>query len=174
MDKLKSEHSSRFIVGRDEILKARQDMVSGDSNPLRKSNVEDFMLPKAGLISLKPETPLPRAYEIMEEHQLNSIPVTEGDRLLGVITRDTLERYLPGTMPQVNPGVVQNEQALTQTAVSDAMDLDPATVLPATPIQKAADMMLRKDIDTIPVTDPQERLIGIIRLKDILHMVAQS
>jgi len=171
---LKSDHSSQFIVGRDEILKARQAMVSGESNALTNSKVEDFMLPKAGLVSLEPETPLPHAYEIIQDRQLDSLPITEEGRLVGIITKDTLERYLPGTVPQTDLSNWQSEQTMTQTAVSDAMDLNPTTISPGTTIQSAADIMLRKKIDTIPVTDQEEMLVGLIRLRDILHMVAQS
>lgn len=55
--------------------------------------VRDHMTP-APLKSLTPDDELSDALSIMAEHSLNQAPVLEGDRLVGMITRADIIRYL--------------------------------------------------------------------------------
>jgi predicted transcriptional regulator len=54
------------------------------------------------------------------------------------------------------------------------MDQHPAKVLPETAISEVAKTMLAEEIEMISVVDQNDMWLGMIRLKDILHMVAKS
>ena len=54
----------------------------------------DVMMPWASLQCVHPETELLTALRTMEESQIGEIPVLEGDRLVGLLTRDEVLRYL--------------------------------------------------------------------------------
>jgi CBS domain-containing protein len=57
-------------------------------------------------LSVSPDTSVEDAYRVMEEHDIERLPVTEGDRLVGVLSRSALTRRLaedepPATDPEL-------------------------------------------------------------------------
>ena len=167
---------SRFIVGRKEILDARLDLNTRSkekAKPMDFGSVEKWMLPADSVVSVAPDTPLLHAHEMMTKQQLPALSVTENGRLLGVITLETAENYL-STPSQTAPSDGQIRQTNGQTAVRDIMETNPTTVSPTVSIKKAAKTMLAAERDDILVVDQDERWLGMLRLEDILHMVARS
>lgn len=136
-------------------------------------SVEKWMLPADSVVSVAPETPLLHALEMMTKQQLPALPVTENGRLLGLITLETAENYL-STPSQTAPSDGQIRQTNGQTAVGDIMETNPTTVSPTVSVKKAAKTMLAAERDDILVVDQDERWLGMLRLEDILHMVARS
>jgi len=151
-------------------------MMSEKSNTkaIENSRVEDWMRQKDTMVSAEPDTTLRHASEIMKEAQLESLPITENGRLLGIITQGTIERYLPSRSPTPTPSSWQLNQAIKQTAVGNIMNDNPMTLSPEAPLKLAAKMMLAEQVETIPVVNINEELVGIIRLQDILHMLSRS
>jgi len=87
--------------------------------------------------------------------------VTSDNRLIGVFTeRDLVVRVL---------GVVN---ALDQP-VSEWMTSDPDRVSPADPIRKALRLMRRGGFRSVPVVDKEDRVVGVVRHKDILEYLAE-
>ncbi len=62
---------------------------------------------ESALLTVEPETPLEEAYRLMEEEDVERLPVTEGGRLVGTLSRSALQRRLaedeppPGPAPEV-------------------------------------------------------------------------
>jgi Zn-dependent protease len=56
--------------------------------------VRDEMTPRSRLFVFSPATPLNDALELMARHELNQAPVIDGDRLVGIVTRADIMRYL--------------------------------------------------------------------------------
>ena len=50
-------------------------------------------------LSVSPDTSVEDAYRVMEEHDVERLPVTEGDRLVGVLSRSALTRRLAEDEP---------------------------------------------------------------------------
>jgi Mg/Co/Ni transporter MgtE len=141
---------------------------------MEKRKVEDYMILKDGMVSLDRDTPLPRAYETMKAQQLESLPVIENGRLLGIITMETAKGYLPHLSPEAVRQGAEIRNAMMETAVGDVMDHNPAKVLPETTISKVAKTMLAEETEAVSVVDQDDMWLGMIRLKDILQMVARS
>ena len=168
MDKKQTQtkSNSRFIVGRQAILEARLNMNTQSvksKSYVELGSVTKWMIPAQNVGTVDADMPLLHAYELMTKQDLSSLPVTENGRLQGIIKQDTLARYLP----QPNP-------AMLQPILNDVMTTDPLTLLPETAVQEAAKLMLAKEIDTIPVVDEDNILLGIIRLEDILHIITRA
>lgn len=170
------EFGSRFIVGRKEILDARLDLniqSKEKAMPMDYGFVEKWMLPADSVVSISPDMPLLNVHAMMTKQELPVLPVTENGRLLGVITLETAENYLP-TPIQTAPSDGQVKQTIGQTAVSDIMDPNPTTISPALSVKKAAKTMLVEQIDEILVVADDDTWLGILRLDDILQMVSRS
>lgn len=136
--------------------------------------VEKWMLQAENVVSVEPEMPLPHVREIMQKQQLDNLPVIKNGRLAGIITRETIDRYLPTHTPETMLDIRQINQAMMQTAVNDIMNQTPPTITPQTPVKEAAELMLAEKINALPVINQAGMFLGIIRLPNILHMIAQS
>ncbi|MHB8928605.1 MAG: CBS domain-containing protein [Bacillota bacterium] len=55
--------------------------------------VSELMIPASKLAIIPADAPIERATEILAEHKVVGLPVTEGDTVLGVLTRDTVLTY---------------------------------------------------------------------------------
>jgi CBS domain-containing protein len=55
------------------------------------------------LLTVEPETPLDEAYRLMEEEDVERLPVTEGGRLVGTLSRSALQRRLAEDEPPDEP-----------------------------------------------------------------------
>lgn len=60
----------------------------------KQATVSQAMRPLAALRAIAPEAPLADAIEVLERDDLNQLPVTSGGRLVGVLTRGHLMRFL--------------------------------------------------------------------------------
>jgi len=60
--------------------------------PIRR--VRDLMTPHERLITAKPEDDLERILRLMATHEIHQIPIVDGSRLLGLLTRNALLRFL--------------------------------------------------------------------------------
>jgi CBS domain-containing protein len=91
----------------------------------------------------------------MSEGDFGSMPVIEGDRLVGVVTdRDIAIR-----------GVA--EGLGSDAEVSQVMTPDPVCVSPDTDVEEAAEIMQEEQIRRLFVTDDDDRLIGVVALGDV-------
>lgn len=87
--------------------------------------------------------------------------VTSDSRLAGIFTeRDLVVR------------VVGAVNALDQP-VAEWMTSDPDRVSPTDPIRKAVRLMRRGEFRSVPVVDKEDRVVGVVRHKDILKYLAE-
>lgn len=68
-------------------------------------SVEEAMTPLSRLRVVAPETPILEVLQVMEGENINQVPVTKGEQLLGMITREHVLRVLSARMELENrPG----------------------------------------------------------------------
>ena len=105
-------------------------------------------------VCVAPETDIVNAAVTMKDHELGAIPVCEKGRLVGIITdRDIVFRYLAGS---------SHDGRL----VAHYMTLDPVTIGPGEPLERAEALMSRCQIRRLPVCE-HGRLVGMIAERDL-------
>ena len=105
--------------------------------------------------TVSPDQPVQEAANFMLNADAGSIPVTEGDRLIGMITdRDIAVR---GIAKGYGP----------DTPVRELMTDDLIVVRIDDNIEEAASKMSEAQVRRLPVIDDQERLCGIVSLGDL-------
>jgi CBS domain-containing protein len=105
--------------------------------------------------TVRPDQPVQDAANFMLSADAGSIPVTEGDRLIGMITdRDIAVR---GIAKGYGP----------DTPVRDLMTDDLIVVRIDDDIEEAASKMSQAQVRRLPVIDSEERLCGIVSLGDL-------
>ena len=105
--------------------------------------------------TVRPDQPVQQAASFMLSADAGSIPVTDGDRLIGMITdRDIAVR---GVAKGYGP----------DTPVRELMTNDIICVRADEDVDDAASKMSEAQVRRLPVIDDQERLCGIVSLGDL-------
>ena len=112
-------------------------------------------------ITLPPETPIRQAAEVMVEHGISSILVTEDERLAGIVTdRDLRSKVLAAVLSSDRP-------------IAEIMTPDPVTLEASTYGFEAMLAMAKQHIHHLPVVD-DGRLAGMITATDLLERRSSS
>jgi CBS domain-containing protein len=110
----------------------------------------------ADVVSIPPELTLQDAASIMKTLDVAALPVSDGERLIGLITdRDiTLRAIAEGRDPRT-------------TDVGDVMTSEVVCCHEDDEVQRAAGLMQREQLRRLPVIDEGGRLVGIVSLGDV-------
>jgi len=116
--------------------------------------VHEVMTREVELIS--PHHTLEQAAQLMAELDAGVLPVSDKDRLVGIITdRDIVIR-----------AVATGEDPMC-TQVGDAMTRQVGYCCEEDDVDRAVEIMARLRVRRLPVLDRHERLVGIVSLADI-------
>ena len=117
-------------------------------NSVREAMTED---PR----SIDPSATVVEAARLMRDEHIGSLPITDGDTLVGMITdRDITTR------------VVAEAADLATTSVGDVYSQDLISVEPDKDLEEALRLMARHQVRRLPVVE-DGRLVGIVAQADI-------
>jgi acetoin utilization protein AcuB len=131
-------------------------------------------LMSGGLITVRRETPILEARDLMTQERIRHLLVTDtSGALLGIITDRDIRLNLP---PQAtNLSVWEINYRFTKVTVGAVMTQSVITVGPDRPARDGARLMLEHKIGALPVLE-DGRLVGIVTETDIVraffHMTA--
>jgi CBS domain-containing protein len=125
------------------------------------ASVADMMT--RGVRSMTPSDTVAHAARVMDELNVGSVPVCEGERLVGMVTdRDIVVRGIArGLDPQT-------------CKLSDVMSGHVRTVREHDDIDAVLHEMGTAQIRRMPVVDQQDRLVGIVSIGDIANKSARD
>ena len=105
--------------------------------------------------TIEPGTTAQEAARTMKSEDVGSLPIVEGDRLIGVVTdRDLAIRILA-------------EGKGSETTVGEIASKDIVTVDPQQTLEEAARLMAEHQVRRLPVTEEDGKLIGILAQADV-------
>jgi CBS domain-containing protein len=111
------------------------------------------------LLTAEPSTPLTEAAHRMATRRVGAILVTEGDRLIGILTeRDVLKAVGEGSI---------------DGSIEGRMTRDPITVDSNATNGQAAMMMIHGGFRHVPIVDDGV-LVGIVSIRDLLALPNES
>jgi CBS domain-containing protein len=106
--------------------------------------------------TIPPTASIKEAAQRMRSMDVGSLPVCDGQRLLGMVTdRDLTVRMMAEGRDPVS------------TPVSEAMTPDVCYCFADQDVKEAAQLMQREQIRRLPVVDRQKHLVGIVSLGDL-------
>lgn len=109
-------------------------------------------------------TPLVEVLRLLEEHDFNSLPVTQDGALIGVVTRlGVLKAVASGS-----GGMVPPYAEIVCLPAESVMTEPSATVGPTTPLTAAVQRMVETGYHSLPVLIGA-LLIGIVTRQDVLR-----
>jgi CBS domain-containing protein len=112
------------------------------------------------LLTVAPGDSLREVAERMVSRDVGAALVTEGDRLVGIVTeRDVLRAVARGT-PE-------------GTGVADLMTPDPETMEPDESTQHAATLMIHGGFRHLPIVEGDE-VVGMLSIRDLMRVVLED
>lgn len=146
------------------------------------------------VISIRADTPLKKAAEILDENSFSGVPVVdEDDQLIGIISETDILRYTQQIIGQplrdphrvftksqevlyvdITHRGIEVIELVASTTVETLMTLDVIFVTEETPLYEIVRLIQKHNINRIPVVDENNRLCGIITRADIINTLVKS
>lgn len=114
---------------------------------------------------IEPQVAIAKAWELMQKLRVRHLPVVWDGKLVGIMSdRDLLVR-----------GTLQPDGQLSfgELTCSDAMTKNPVSVPAATPVSQIASLMLQYRIDSVPIVDLSNHLVGLITSTDLIELLTE-
>jgi len=128
--------------------------------------VRNWMTPNP--ITITPQTTMPEAHRLMNEHNVRRLPVVNKGKLVGIVTRGDVREAQASDATTLS--VYELNYLLDQVPAKEFMAYEPITVSADAPIGEAARRMLQHKIGGLPVVEYGE-LVGIITETDLCRML---
>ena len=108
--------------------------------------------------TVEPGTTAREAAQLMKSKDVGSLPVVEGDRLVGMVTDRDLALRLVG------------EGKSADTPVGELASKDVVTIDPQQEVEEAARLMAEHQLRRLPVCEEDGRLVGILAQADVAQI----
>jgi acetoin utilization protein AcuB len=119
------------------------------------------------LFTIEPDDHLERLEEMMEKFRFRHLPVVEGNRLVGLITRSDLWHLSSSVLSMSAP----EENAILHRLTADrVMKRDCVTVSPEEPLSNVAKLIWDSRIGCVPVVEDDGTLVGILTEGDFVRL----
>lgn len=126
----------------------------------------------ANVITVRPDTSVWKAWNLLQTHEISYLPVIQGGRLVGIISDGDLRQLLPSSL------AMPEEQERfrtwgTQVKVGDVMTRKVVTVTRETRTDSAVQLMVKHHVGCMPVLRGSS-LVGIFTTMDVLRALADD
>ena len=123
-------------------------------------------------VTITPETKVKEADRLLEKERLWMLLVKDGDKLAGYVSKEDVRKALPSDATTLERHELN--YILTKLTVGKIMRTDLTTVPPETEIEEAAEIMFRKNISGLAVTDMHNNLLGFINRNVMLDVLVEE
>ena len=129
---------------------------------MRGKKVHEVMADRPRCVT--PDTPVAEAAQLMESEDVGSLPVLDGEQVVGMVTdRDIVVRAVArGKDPKGMP--------VREVATTD----DLVTLHPDDDLSDALSLMASHQVRRLPVVDADNRLVGIVAQADLARIAGEK
>ena len=111
------------------------------------------------VVTVAPDQTVPDVQGILTLYNLKHLPVVDGERVVGVLSRVDVAKASPSTASTLDAGELS--YLLAKIKVRDIMSKKLITATPNMLLEEAATLMRAKRVSFLPVVEG-ERLVGVI------------
>jgi len=148
--------------------------------------VKDIMVTE--VIAIQEDASVEELSKILVENKISGVPVVDKDgKLVGIATEGDLivkdsDLHFPRYFKLLDSIIYleslnkfkANLKKYLGTRVSDVMSTEVKTVREDTPVSEAANLMIRHDINRLPVMDDNHNMVGIVTRSDIVRSMIRE
>ncbi|WP_069805449.1 CBS domain-containing protein [Thermogemmatispora onikobensis] len=144
--------------------------------------VKDVMTRK--LITVTPDDTLGHAATLLRQFQFHHLPVVQGEPAIFGFTGATKPLYLEGllTSQDIDLAVAASaQQPWQERHVQEVMDRSPVCVTPTTSVAAAAQVLVERGLNGLPVVEYEQQeqrtrtlLVGLLTRSDLLIALARA
>ena len=128
--------------------------------------VKDLM--RTNVVTLHFNDSLNVAGDIMEMGRIRHLPVVDAkNRVVGIVTQRDLYKAAISSVLQFDRS--KEQEWLGKIRVSDVMTQEVTTISPEAGVVEAVDKMVTAKIGSLPVTDTEGKLVGLLTETDCLR-----
>ncbi len=120
------------------------------------------------VVTLPSNTSLADARKVMEAHHVRRVPVVDRGALVGIVTRDQLDKVGPSQVPSFN--IHDLTRILNKVTVKDVMTKSLITVSPDATVEEGVTLAQEKKVGALLVVD-NGRLMGIATTNDFFYRI---
>ncbi|WP_292727154.1 IMP dehydrogenase [Methanoculleus sp.] len=106
------------------------------------------------VVAVGPESTVTDVERVMRQHGIGGVPVIEGDRVIGIVSRRDIRAILP------KQGEAKITGYMTKKLITASEDVT---------AENALETMYANKVERLPVVDARGCLVGIITMRDILE-----
>ena len=142
--------------------------------------VKDIMVKK--VITIQKDASVEELSELLVKNKISGVPVIDGDgKLVGIATEGDLiikdsDLHFPRYFKLLDSIIYleslnkfkKSLKKFLGTKVEDVMTAEIKTVKEETPVGEAANIMIKYNINRVPVLDSKDELVGIVTRADIV------
>ena len=138
-----------------------------------RERVEAYMT--KDVITMKPGETVAKALATMRDNAISRIPVVnEEGKLEGLVTlHDLIIRFIKPRFKAQYGEVAGEKVPPFSMPLRDVMIRGVITISPESSVREAVGLMEENDIDGLVVTDAEERVVGVLTVKDLLLPVSR-
>jgi len=120
------------------------------------------------VITIPSSTSLAEARRIMDFHRLRRLPVVDKSKLVGIVSRDGLEKAGPSKLTTFS--IHEITYLLEKLTVREVMRTDLLTVSPDTTVEEAVTLAQEKQVGSVLVVE-DGHLVGIATTNDFFYKI---
>lgn len=106
------------------------------------------------VVTISPDSSIETVQDIMENESVSGLPVMEGDRIVGIISKRDVRPFLKNDSKRL---------------VKEIMTSDVVTIKENISKEEALDIAYENKVERLPVVNEDGALVGILTIKDILN-----
>jgi len=137
--------------------------------PTKKLTVGDWMTPNP--ITVEEDATVLEAIHLLKEKSIRRLPVMRAGRLVGLVTEKMLLGYMPAKATSLDQWELH--YLLSRTPVKAAMNPDPHTVGPQTPLADAARLLHDRKLNGVLVLNEKGDLVGLLTTTNALEALIE-
>ena len=146
------------------------------------------------VITVKADTPLKKAAEILDENSFSGVPVVDDeDVVIGVLSERDILRYTQQIIGQplrdphrvftkskevlhvdITHRGVEVIELVAATTVETLMTMEVISVTENTPLREVVSLMRENEINRVPVVDEGKKIQGIITREDLVSVLVSK
>ena len=107
---------------------------------------------------------------LFAQYDFDALPVVEGGKLLGIVTKFDFLRAFGFTTGQLVPSYDE----LMNRTVGEVMTEGVVHIEPATPLTRVLQLMVSLKLRSFPVLGPDRQLLGMISRGDVMRALKQA